>query len=240
MELTAQTRTQFGKAVKTLRAKGLLPAELYGQGVANLHLAVPVKEFKKVFKEAGESTMIYVAVEGKKHAVIIQDVVTDPITDEVMSIDFYQVRLDQKLQVKVPIAFMGDAPAVKEKGGVLVKAMTELKVEALPTDIPHAIEVSLAGLNDIGVSIHVSELKVSANVKVLDEGKAVVATIIAKMTEEQEAKLAAEADVTTVKSETEEKVAARAAEKEASAPTEGAPAAPAKGAPAAKPEPAKK
>ncbi len=225
MELTAVKRDQFGRAARLVREKGLIPAELYGNGIKNEHVAVAIKDFRRVLKQAGETTLITLVIDGKKHPVFIHEVTTHPVSDAIMSIDFYQVRMDEKLTMKVPLLFVGEASAVKEKGGVLVKAMSELKVEGLPADIPQNIEISLAPLSDIGSSIHVSDLSIAKNLKIVDDGRAVVATVIAKMTEEQEAKLAAATDVSTIKSETEEKVAERAAAKEAgAAPAEAAPA----------------
>lgn len=211
IELKAENREQFGRELTALRAKGFIPAELYGHGLANAHLSIVKKEFIKVFKQAGESTMIDLLVAGKKHPVMIHDVTVHPVSDEIMSIDFYQVRLDQKIQIKVPVVFVGEAPAVKEKQGVLVKAMNEIKVEALPADIPHTIEVDLAFLADIGIDLHISDLKLPKTVKVLEDATFVVATVTARMTEEEEAKLAAVADVSAIKTEGEEKKAEREA-----------------------------
>lgn len=237
MELAVQKREQFGKKVKALRESGLIPAELYGHSVENLHLAVPKKDFAKVLKSAGESTMIQLVIGGAKRPVMIHEVMVDPVTDEVTAVDFYQVRLDEKIKVKVPIVFTGEAPAVKEKQGVLVKALTELEVEALPADLPREITVDLMGLKDIGQNIQIKDLKISANAKVQLNSEFVVATVIAKMTEEEEAKLSAEADLAAVKSETEEKKAERLEKQtsEQKATDEKAAAAPAAGAPAAKP-----
>lgn len=211
IELKAENREQFGRALKSIREKGLVPAELYGYGLKNEHLAVVKKDFLKVFKKAGESTMIDLMVGGKKHPVMIHDVAVDPVTDEVISIDFYQVRLDKKIQIKVPVVYVGEAPAVKEKQGVLVKAMNEIKVEALPADIPHTIEVNLALLTDIGVDLHISDLKLGGNVRIMEDPTFVIATVTARMTEEEEAKLAAAADVSAIKTEGEEKKAEREA-----------------------------
>lgn len=224
LELVAQTREQFGRAVKELRSKGLIPAELYGHGTKNQHLAVTLKDFVKLFKQAGESTLVNVVVAGKKHPVLIHDVMRNPITDEIQNIDFYQVRLDEKIKLKVPLSFVGEAPGVKEKGGVLVKSLSEIEVEALPTDIPRELAVDLKTLADIGSSFSVSQLVVPAGVRVVADASFVVATITARMTEEQEAALAAKgADVSEIKTEGEEKKEKAAAD----APAEGEAAAPA-------------
>lgn len=222
MELQVQKREKFGKAVSVLRQQGLIPAELYGRGVENLHLAVPTKEFRKVFKQAGESSMVNVVLGNEKHPVMISGVATDPVTDEVLSVDFYQVRLDEKIKIKVPLEFTGEAPAIKDFKGILVKAMQELEVEALPTNIPRSLVVDLTKLAAIGQSVYAKDLAVPSDVKLLVGPEAVIATVTAQMTEEQEAKLAAEVKPEDIKVETEEKKEARAAEKVAAeAPTAG-------------------
>ncbi|MEK7192033.1 MAG: 50S ribosomal protein L25 [Patescibacteria group bacterium] len=224
MELQVQKREKFGKAVKSLRALGLIPAELYGKGVQNLHLSVPSKDFRKVFKQAGESAMINVLVEKDKRPAMIFNVHRDPINDEVMSVDFYQVRLDEKIKIKIPISFLGEPLAVKLKIGILVKSMQEIEVEALPGNLPHSLEINTDNLAEIGNSVYVKDLAVPADVKLLALPEAVVATIIAPMTEEQEQKLAAEVKVEDIKAETEEKKAERAKEAETAAPSAEAPA----------------
>lgn len=220
MELVVQKRTKFGRALKSLRSEGMIPAELYGKGIKNEHLSVPVKDFRKAFKEAGESTMISVVIDGDKRPVIIADVAVDPVSDEILNVDFYQVRLDEKIRVKVPIEFIGEAPAIKDKAGVLVKAMQELEVEALPASIPHSIQVDLSKLTDIGNTIAVKDLVSGKEIKFLGDPNAVLVTITAQMTEEEEAKLSAEVKPEDIKVETEEKKAERDATKAAA----GAPA----------------
>lgn len=227
MELTAELREKFGRAVTSLRKGGLIPGELYGRGVANMHVSVSRREFAKVFREAGESAMVTLSVGGERRPVLIHDVSFDPVTDEVMSVDFYQVRLDEKIRVKVPLAFTGESAAVKA-GGVLVRAMQDVEVEALPAEIPHSIDASLDSLTEAGKSLYVSHLNVPAGVRVLVDPQTVVATVKAKMTEEEEQRIAAAGSVEAVKVEAEEKKAEREAK-------EGAPAE-AAAAPEAKPE----
>lgn len=209
-----------------LRKEGLIPAELYGRGIGNVHLAIPAKEFKKTYKAAGENTIVTVVFDNEKRPALIYDVVGDSISGEPIHVDLYQVRMDEKIQTKVPLVFTGESLGVKDKGGVLVKTLQELPIEAMPDKLPHTVTVDLTKLTDIGVSIHVGDLGISPEVKVLVDGNVVVATIKAKMTEEQEAALQAAGSVETVKVETEEKVAERDAAKAAEAPKEGAAPAP--------------
>ncbi len=214
MELTATARDKFGKQVKALRKEGLVPAELYGRGVENRHLSVSAKEFGKVFKEAGTNTIVTLAMGGEKRPILIHDVACDLLTGEPAHVDFYQVRLDEKIRAKVPLEFVGEAPAVKVKGGVLNKSMTEIEVEALPQDLPHSLQVDLSALDEIDKSVYVRDLAVPKSVTLLVGGDTAIATATPPAPEE-EAAPAAEAvgDVSAVKVESEEKKAERQAEK---------------------------
>jgi large subunit ribosomal protein L25 len=224
MELQVQKREKLGGGVKALRNQGLIPAELYGKGLENFHLSVPEKEFKKLYKEAGESTIINVTLEGKSHPVLIQSVSFDPLTDNFQSVDFYQVRMDEKLTVSVPLVFEGVSLAVKEKNALLVKALQELEIEALPMNIPHDIKVDLNKLQDLDQSIYVRDLVIPANVEVLVSPDTVVATATEKTTEEEELAMqqAAAGGVESVKVETEEKKAEREAGKTVAEPESSA------------------
>jgi large subunit ribosomal protein L25 len=121
--------------------------------------------------------------------------------------------MDEKIKTKVSLEFIGEAPAVKDKGGILNKAMSEIEVEALPADLPRHLELDLSSLDDIDKSIYVKDIKVPAGVKVLVDADTVVATVTPPVAEE--VKVTEEVvDVSAVKVEGEEKRAERAAEKE--------------------------
>lgn len=214
MELTAIKRDVFGRGVKTLRGEGKIPAELYGKGIENAHLSVDGKEFKKVFDEAGESTMIDLMVEGKKTPVLIQDVQEHFLTGDVIAIDFYQPRLDEEVTVSVPIVFEGESPAVKDLGGLFISSLDELEIEVLPTEIPHEFKVDISILKEIGDHIAVKDIPMpSERIKVLVDEDTAIASVAAKMTEEEDEAMSAEADVDAVEIEGAE--AAEAAEGDA-------------------------
>lgn len=213
MDLAVQMRTKLGKSVKALRKEGFVPAELYGHGLKNEHLSVSAKDFAKVFKAAGTSTVVTLAIGKDKKPAIIHDVVHDALSGEVAHIDFYQVRMDEKIRAKVPLEFVGIAPAIKEKGAVLNRSMTEIEIEALPQDLPHAVSVDLSSLDELNKSVYVHDLKLPKGVKVLIEGETAIATATPPAPEEVvEAPVV---DVADVKVESEEKKAERAAEKAA-------------------------
>ncbi len=213
MDLAVTKREKFGKHTKALRKEGLIPAELYGHGVANLHLSVPVKEFAKVFKEAGESTVVTLLTEAGKKPALIHEVVRDALTSEVAHVDFYEVRMDEKIKTHVPLVFTGEAPAVKEKAAILNKSMSEIEVEALPNDLPHEFTVNLALLTDIDKSVYVRDLVVPAGVKVLVAENTPIVTATPPALKEEVKVEEPVADVSTVKVESDEKKAERAAEK---------------------------
>ncbi len=215
MELAVQERAILGRKTKALRNEGLIPAELYGHGIENRHVTVPLKDFRKVFKAAGENTIVNLVLGGDKYPVLIHDVDYDHLSDEILSVDFYEVKMDEKLKVNVPIDFKGEAPAVKEKGGILLKVLSEIEVEALPDKIPHSIAVDLAVLKDIGNSVHIKDLSISKDYAILVESDMVIVTIKAPLTEEEEKALEEAAAPAEVAVETEEKKAERAAAKEA-------------------------
>ncbi len=175
-EIKTQNRTVFGKKVKQLRDAGMIPAEVFGRGFKNEHVSVSAKDFSKVFKEAGENTIIYLINEnGERTPAIVNDVAFDRVKDAILSVDFHHIRMDEKIQAKVPIEFVGDAPATK-KGLVLIKVLQEIEVEALPDKIPHRFEVDISGLSEPGQDIFVKDLKTDPEVKILAHGDSTIIT----------------------------------------------------------------
>ena len=214
MDLSVTQRTVVGKGLRALRREGLVPAELYGHGAKNEHLSVPAKEFGKILKEAGSSTVVYLVLGKEKHPALIHDVQKNFLTGEVEHIDFYQVRMDEKIKAMVPLEFSGESKAAKEEQAMIMKAMTEIEVEALPGDLPHSIAVDISALDALNKSVYVKDLALPKGVKVLVEDDTVVVTATPPVKEEEVAAAPAEApDLSAIKSEAEEKVAERAAEK---------------------------
>ena len=213
MELEAQPREKFGRSLKPLRAGGLIPGEFYGRGMKNEHVAIPRRAFEKLFKEAGENTVITLAIEGKRQPALIYEVERDRLSGEVIHVDFYGVRMDEKITASIPIEFTGESPAIKEKGGVLNKTLAAIEVEALPGDLPHSFSVDVGILADLDQSIYVRDLRIPDVVKVLIDPETVVVSVTPPVAEEVvEAPVT---DVSAIKVETEEKKAERTAEKAA-------------------------
>lgn len=190
--LSATKRNILGKSVNKLRKASTLPGVVYGHGLETTPVEINEKEFKKAFKQAGENTLVSLQVEGKSIPVIIHDVQMHYLHDQPIHVDFYAVNMDEKLKARIPIHFMGEAPAVKALGGILIKNLTEVEVECLPADLPQFFEVDLSGLNEFDQAIRVSDLVVPAKVKVLANPDEMVANVTAPRSEEELKALEAE------------------------------------------------
>lgn len=208
MELAVKTREKLGKGNSVLRKEGFIPAELYGRGFKNAHLTISHKDFQKAFEEAGESTIINLVIGSDKHPALIHDIQKDFLTDEIIHIDFHQVRMDEKITAHIPLEFIGEAPAIKEFAGILNKTISEIEVEALPGDLPRHLEVDISSLKELNQSFYVSDLKVPKGVEILVDLKTVIATVTPQAEEEKVEE--APTDLTAVKVESEEKAAERA------------------------------
>ena len=190
LELNAHPRTVLGKKVRTLRAAGTIPAEVFGHGIENQHLSISAKEFAKVYKEAGEHTIVTLSIgEKEKIPTVITDVVRDQLAGAVLSVDFHAIRMDEKIQANIPISFVGDAPALK-LGFPVVRTLEELEVEALPGKLPHAFEVDLSKLTNPGESIHAKDVRMPADVRLLVSPETVIVTVGEKTKEEAPAPVA--------------------------------------------------
>jgi large subunit ribosomal protein L25 len=183
--ISSQVRTIFGKKVFKLRKEGLVPAELYGNGVKNQHLSIPLKEFRKAYKEAGTHGIVEVTLpDGKVSSVVISSIDLHHLTGEFLSADLKEVRMDVKMITELPIRFSGEAPAVKA-GLAVVFVHNELSVEALPKEMPSEIEVSLDGLAEVGQNVTVSDLKLAKGVKILTAENTVLVTVQEKRKQEE-------------------------------------------------------
>ena len=163
--LSAQPRVVLGKKVKKLRREGLLPGVLYGpavQGVRPLELSA--REVERTYAHAGSSTLLDLVVDGgRPQPVLIHAVQHDPFRRHLIHVDFLAPDMNVELTVAVPLALIGESPAVKE-GGVLTQFVTEVQVRCLPDTIPHALEFDLDGLTEIGTQVTAGEIPLPAGV----------------------------------------------------------------------------
>ena len=184
VELQAQPRTLVGRVRKKLRTQAMIPAVIYGHNFKSLNIQIPVKEFKSVYAQAGESTLVYLKLDTESYPTIIHDVVVDPVHDFVVHADFYKVKLDEKIHAKIPVVITGESAAVKD-GGILVKNINEIEVEGLPQDLPHEFTVDISSLLKIKDQIQIKDLKVPANIEIKANIEEIVVLIQEPISEEK-------------------------------------------------------
>lgn len=182
--LQAEKREKVSNS--TLRAGGRIPAIMYGPKEPSTPISIGTVEFTKLFKVAGESSVIEIEGLGETKEALVYDVDADPVTGAVRHVDFYVIEKGKPIEVDVPIEFVGESPAVKELGGVLVKVLHELKIEVLPKNLPHSISVDISSLVNFESQIHVKDLAVPPGVTVLTGADEVV-VLTAEAKEEPEA-----------------------------------------------------
>ncbi|MCL4397939.1 50S ribosomal protein L25 [Patescibacteria group bacterium] len=203
--LEVQVRSLIGKKVKSLRRDGLVPATVYGKEVKSQSLAVPVKEFAKVFAQAGETGLVELKFDKTTLPTLISEVQIHPLNRQLLHVQFHAVKLTEKIKANVPLELVGESPAVTSNIGLLLQTLNEIEVEALPTDLPEKIEVDTRKLSEVDQQITVADLKIPGGVEVLTGKEEVVVKVAPAVSEE-------------AKKEAEEEAAKAAAE----AATEGA------------------
>jgi large subunit ribosomal protein L25 len=205
---TVEERKTFGKKVKKLRAGGILPANLFGKDISSKALQIKEKDFRHLFKEAGETGVVEVKLKKEAYPALIHNVQRDPVSDKIIHIDFHKVNLKEKIIAHVPIKLVGESPAEKSGLGLILQTINELEIESLPGDIPSEIEVDISKLEEVGQNINVKDLKVDREkVEVKNDPEDVVISVqTAEMKEKpvEEEKAPEEVEAIAEKAEEEE------------------------------------
>lgn len=212
-QLTANLRQKTGKGVaRQLRAKGAIPAVLYGQGQEAMPLSVNTRDFTKAVSSAsGINVIVDLQIEGKDRIpVMVKDYQAHVIDRKFLHVDFLKIDLAKKVSVEVPIQLVGKAPGVKE-GGILEHITRTIKVNCLPTAIPNSLEADVSGLN-IGDNIHVHDLRLPEGVELVPGSDETVAAVVAPV---EEVVTTPETEVVQPEVLTEKKPAEGEAEKKA-------------------------
>lgn len=186
INLSAKLREEVGKKVKKFRKEGMVPAVVYGEKTDNKNLWVDGVELRKVYENAGENTIIELGIgEKDKAEVLIHDIQRDPLSGDFSHVDFFQVQMDKKIESEVPVEFVGDAPAVKEMGGTLVKSLDEISVRCLPADLPSQFEVDLSALKTFDDYVKVKHLPISEKVEILLDPETIITSVSRPRSEEE-------------------------------------------------------
>jgi len=181
MQLKASPRQPLGKRSRRLMREGKLPAIVYGHNTEATPVTLDRIEFQKVFVKTGRTHLIDLVLDGSRtEKVLIREIQTHPRRQGPIHVDFYQVNLQEKIEVEVPVHVVGESAPVKQGDGDVLQPMHSIRVECLPTEIPEDFEVDITSLEEIGAELRVSDIKVRAGVTVLDDPDELVVKIVPK------------------------------------------------------------
>ncbi|MEX0594488.1 MAG: 50S ribosomal protein L25 [Patescibacteria group bacterium] len=192
INLTASVRTVVGKKVKRSRSKGLVPAVVYGQGIDSMPIFIDGKEYKKVYQQAGTSTLVDLTVDDNKPIkVLLHTPQYHNLLNEPIHADLYAVNMSKKIETAIPIHFIGTSPAVEELEGNFITNRDELDIKCLPSDLIPAVEVDISVIKTFEDQIHVRDISIPETIEVITDPEEVVALVTAPRSEEElEAELA--------------------------------------------------
>lgn len=177
LQLKTEIRDITGCNVKHLRKSGVVPATVYGKTLKSISIQVPLDTFVHIFQQTGETGLINLIVAGDIYPVLVKKVQRDPVSDLPIHVEFHRVDLKEKIRANVPIVILGESPAVKEGVGTLLQLLSEIEVEALPTDLPDRIEVDISRLVNVNDHIIVKELQIPDDAQLLTDPEIMVVKI---------------------------------------------------------------
>ncbi len=188
MEITADAREIKGKKVRFLRRQGITPAHIFGHGIEPVALQCDTVELKKVLAQAGTTGIVGLKLGKAKKLrnVMVREVQREPRSGELLHVDFYQVRMEEKLKVDVPIIVVGEAPALKMKENFLTNELTNLTIECLPDAIPSRVEVDVSVLEEADQGIHVEDISLGEEIAVLNNPEQLVVKVSTRFIEKEE------------------------------------------------------
>jgi large subunit ribosomal protein L25 len=185
-EIAVDARTATGKQNRRLRLTGQVPAVVFGKGRESLPVQVEAKAFETLYRAAGRTTLVNLQIDGgRTTSAVIKSVQRHPLSGRALHVDFFLVDLTQDMEVEVPLVFIGEAPAIELTGGTLMTPISQIRVRALPAEMPHEITVDVTPLVDLDAAIHVSDLVVPDNVHIQADGDELLARVIPPRVEEE-------------------------------------------------------
>ena len=176
INIKAEKREKIGK-LESLRKAGLMPAVFYGHKKESTPIQIKKIEFLKAWKNAGESTVIKLNMPDGEIEALVHDVDLDPITSEPRHADFYVFEKGHKVEIAVPLEFIGISPAVKDLGGVIMKILHEIKVKAEPSNLPHQIEVDISPIIELEGQILAKDIVMPKGVELMENPEEVITTV---------------------------------------------------------------
>jgi large subunit ribosomal protein L25 len=195
IELKVANREILGKKVRHLRRQGITPVHVFGHGIESLALQCEARELERVLSQAGQTRLINLklAKEKRPRTVVVREFDRDWRKGELVHVDFYQVRMEEKIRVEVPVVLLGEAPALKSKEHMLDHELGTFNVECLPANIPSSIEVDISSLTEVDQAIRVKDVTLDKDITVLNSPDLVVAKISMRPVEKVEEEVVEEA-----------------------------------------------
>ena len=203
LALLVSKRNVLGKKTRFLRRQDITPAHLFGHRLESISLQCDTPRLQRIIAQAGTTQLISLEIEGDKQprSVFIREIQRDVCTGALLHVDFYQIQKMERIKVDVPIVMIGEAPALKEKGRVLIHSITSLSVECLPDKLPPQIEVDLSPLEEAGQAIYVTDIVLSPDITVITDSAQIVVKVskmaVEEVAEKIEAEVAEEAEEKT-------------------------------------------
>ena len=177
--LKVTSREILGKKVKHLRRQGITPVHLFGHGIESLALQCNNVELERVLAQAGQTGLISLKLGREKEPrnVVVREFVRDWRRGQLLHVDFYQVKMEEKIKLEVPVVLVGEAPALKSKDNMLEHELEDLTVECLPAKIPGNLEVDISSFTEPGQAIRVKDIVIDKDVTILNDPELVVVKI---------------------------------------------------------------
>ena len=202
LELEVTKREIIGKKVRFLRREGTLPVNLYGSGIKSMPLQVDNKSIKQVLSQAGKTDLITLKIAGTKtpRKVLVREVQINRLTDELLHIDFYRVKMTEKIKAEVPLVFVGEAPVLRHsKNSSLLRLINSLTIEALPDALPHNFEIDVSNIEDLNQAIYVKDINLGEGVTLVGDPE----QLIVKVTETRREAVTAEGEAEEIAAQPE-------------------------------------
>jgi large subunit ribosomal protein L25 len=195
LQISVDPRTVTGKHTKRLRAAGVVPGVVFGKKAGSVPIQLDAKALDQLYREAGRTSIVKISVDGgQSTSVVIKSIQRHPLSGRALHVDFFAPDLNHEMTVDVPLAFIGEPPAIEATGGFLLTSLANLRVKALPADLPHELTVDLTPLVDLEAAIHVSDIAVAENVTVLNDPDEMVARVMPPRVEEEPEPVVAEGE----------------------------------------------
>ncbi|MFC1970820.1 50S ribosomal protein L25/general stress protein Ctc [Chloroflexota bacterium] len=216
LTLAAAKRNVLGKRNRFLRRQGITPAHLFGHNIESEAIQCDTVQIKRIIARAGETRLINLKIKGEKQPknVFVREVQRDSLGKQLLHVDFYQVKMGEKIEVDVPIVLVGEAPAMKGKGCMLTHGITSLSIECLPDKVPPQIEIDISILEELEKPINVKDIVLDPEITFNADPEQLVVKVTEAFIKEEEV-TAEEAEAEVEAEEAPEKpVAEPSAEKE--------------------------